>query len=123
MTILFVEDDYLQRILFGEYLKDAGFKIVSATHAAEALEIGAQLDVRLLITDISLPQGLDGIALAAAMRRQNAALPVIYVSGHTRQKFGSRIAAADQFLAKPFLPRDLLDTIRLAQPSKVRRAA
>src|SRR5258708_20706549 len=68
-TILLVEDDILERLTTAEELRGAGFAVVEAVNADEALKIlqtSAQID--LVITDVRMPGSVDGVGLAVAMR-------------------------------------------------------
>ena len=70
----------------------------------------------MLVTDIGLPGGMNGLDLAAVVRRQNPAIPVLYVSGYSD---GSSSESAEQdpeaqFLAKPYDNRALAAAVRRA---------
>ncbi len=100
--ILFVEDELLIRIIVAEELRDAGFDVIEAVNADEALEVlksVARID--LIISDVRMPGSLDGMGLLAIVRKTSPALPVIITSGH----LDPTLALADgatQFMAKPY---------------------
>jgi CheY-like chemotaxis protein len=101
-TLLLVEDDGLVRMTLAEALTDAGFEVMEASDAEEALGmIAGRLEVAALFTDINLP-GADGFALSRAARLLRPGLPVIYVSGGTREADPLRALPDALFLAKPF---------------------
>lgn len=81
--LLYVEDEVLIQQLVEHELRDAGFGVVLASAAGEALEIldSGQYELQGLITDINLGAGADGWAVARRARELISGLPVIYVSG------------------------------------------
>ena len=115
VQILLVEDEPLIRLILAEELTDAGFdvfQLASGDEAALLMESGeAAFD--LLITDLHMPGTHDGVAVARLMRRQSPVLPVIYTSG--RPDLFDEIRSSrpnDAFLAKPFLPSELVRVVR-----------
>jgi CheY-like chemotaxis protein len=105
--ILLAEDDFLVRITLSDALEAAGFTVLAAENAEQAIIVFAeQPGVKLLITDIQLGQGMDGYALAAALQAQDPTLPVIYTTG--RADHGASFdPARARVLAKPFIPSDI----------------
>jgi CheY-like chemotaxis protein len=117
-TILIVEDERSVRELVVRILKRAGYATLEAGSAAEvdALMQMRQPALDLLITDVVLPGGRGGREVAAAIRSRRAGIPVIFMSGYTRDAAvfdGSGDEDAD-FLAKPFAADGLLSTVRAA---------
>ena len=111
--ILVVDDDYLVCAFATEVLSAAGYRLVTAHDAAEALaRIDAEPDIDLLFTDIVMPGGRDGLALAELARRRRPCLRVLYTSG-----FAARLLEADQaallgpFMAKPYRPQQLTEAV------------
>ena len=90
------------------YLGDHGFRVTIAGNAAEARQHLAGLAFDLLIVDVMMP-GEDGMALARSLR-ETSDVPVLMLTA--RSETESRIAGlesgADDYLAKPFEPRELL---------------
>ena len=81
-AVLIVEDDVLQRLGVADYLRDSGFQVVEAATADEAksvLEAGVEVD--LIFTDISMPSGIDGVALAQWAANNHTDTPVMITSG------------------------------------------
>lgn len=110
-VLLVVEDDELVRLTLVEGLGDAGFFVLEAEHAEEALELLARRpDIAALLTDINLP-GADGFVLARAARRLRPGLPVIYASGRISEPIQGRALPDAPFLAKPFTPSHAAETI------------
>jgi CheY-like chemotaxis protein len=68
-VILTVEDETLIRDYLTGVLEDAGYQVISAANADEAIEIlESRSDIRVLITDVTMPGSMDGLPLAAAVR-------------------------------------------------------
>jgi CheY-like chemotaxis protein len=104
-VLLVVEDDILVRLTLVDALSDLGFEVLEAEDAHYALSVLCERsDIDLLLSDINLPGGADGFALARAARVVRPDLPVIYASGrYTRAEPHQQVAGA-RFLAKPFTP-------------------
>ena len=84
-VILLVEDELLIRMSLTDTLVDAGYRVLEARNAAEALEIiSARDDVDVLITDVRMPGGMDGITLAREVASRYPAVAIIVTSGHAQ---------------------------------------
>jgi CheY-like chemotaxis protein len=80
-VVLVVEDEVLVRNVAAEFLREAGYSIIEAEGAGEAIaafESGAPIDA--VFTDIQMPGAMDGLMLAAWVREHHAA-PVLLTSG------------------------------------------
>jgi two-component system, cell cycle sensor histidine kinase and response regulator CckA len=112
--LLLVEDEAVVRAIVERTLLRAGYQVVVATSAEEALELTDQ-DGRfaLLVTDVVMP-GMNGWELGKRMRARWPGLRVLYISGYTEDaaQEGSISEPGCAFLQKPFLPVDLLSTLR-----------
>ena len=106
--LLVIDDDTRLRNLLGRFLGENGFEVSLAKDAAEAQELMAQKEFNLLIVDVMMPNE-DGVRFTAAMR-QSASTPIIMLTA--RGEFDDRIkgleAGADDYLPKPFEPKELL---------------
>lgn len=115
-TILLVEDEESLRVLVRNVLTRLGYRVLEATtgHAALDLWREHQTEIRLLLTDLVMPDGLTGKQLAAELLQQNPKLPVIYCSGYSREIAGSDIPLQEgvNFLSKPFQAGKLAATVR-----------
>jgi nitrogen-specific signal transduction histidine kinase/ActR/RegA family two-component response regulator len=121
--ILVVEDEPGVRTLVARVLGGLGYEVVSAADGEEALaqlRSGGQ-SFDLLFTDVVLPGGLHGSAVAAAASELHPDLPVLFMSGHPRDVIGhaGRVDPAVNLLEKPFAPdalaakvRQVLDAVR-----------
>ena len=117
--LLVVDDDKRIRELLSRYLGDHGFRVTIAGNAAEARRSLIGLSFDLLIVDVMMP-GEDGMALVKSLR-QTMSVPILMLTARAESE--SRIAGlesgADDYLSKPFEPRELLLRIN----SILRRAA
>lgn len=111
--ILLVEDEVLIREMMVEALEAAGFSILAAGDAPQALvlfeENGSQ--IRGLVTDINLEDGMNGWELACAAREQASDLPVVYVSGASGHEWASRGVPNSLMITKPFAPAQIVVAI------------
>jgi CheY-like chemotaxis protein len=102
LTILFVEDDPLVRWMGAESLVDAGFTVLEAGCAEEALVIlQSREDVSLLFTDIDMPGAYDGLELADIAHRRWPHLHILIASGRCSPR---KIPENGRFLPKPYAP-------------------
>jgi DNA-binding NtrC family response regulator len=110
-TILIVEDEILIRMSSVATLEDAGFRILEAGSAAEAMEVlSANSDVDVLMTDVRMPGGMDGLKLVALVHRRHPDIRAIVVSGNTSAE-DARNAGAIGFLQKPYMADTLVCAI------------
>ena len=115
-TILIVEDDASVRSSVRRILSHLGYQILEATTGVVALEIWEQnrADIRLLVTDLVMPDGVNGKELAAKLLKQDPDLKVIYVSGYSATVAGKDFPLEEgvNFLSKPFQTHRLAQTVR-----------
>jgi two-component system cell cycle sensor histidine kinase/response regulator CckA len=111
-TILLVEDEAFVRDVTCEVLRSAGYRVLAARNAAEAVRIyeARSGEVELLLTDVVLP-GETGDAMAGRLRREHPELKVLLVTGYAEQ-MGRLSGKQEEFLAKPFSAETLLRTVR-----------
>jgi CheY-like chemotaxis protein len=116
-TILLVEDEATVRELASRILRGAGYAVLDAANAEEALALSERAGsaVGLLLTDVVMP-GMSGRELAEELARRRAFGAVVFMSGYTVDPLiaGVRASTDCGFLAKPFTPDDLLRTVREA---------
>jgi two-component system cell cycle sensor histidine kinase/response regulator CckA len=115
--VLIVDDDPEMRALVSGIL-DGAFEVSAASGAEEALTLIDRISgLSLLLTDIRMP-GMDGFELAKRARARNPDLRVLFMSGYAAEH---RIdPLRDDFVGKPFLPRELLGCVFeiLARPRR-----
>jgi len=111
-TILFVEDEAFVRDVTCEVLRSAGYRVLTAKNAAEAVRVYDQSsgEVGLLLTDVVLP-GENGRALAGRLRRGNPGLKILLVTGYGEQ-MERRERNQEECLAKPFSSEGLLRRVK-----------
>ena len=121
--LLVVDDDSRIRQLLSRYLGEHGFRVTSAGNAAEARRRLAGLTFDLLVVDVMMPDE-NGLALTQSLRK-SMDVPILMLTARSERE--SRIAGleagADDYLAKPFDPRELLLRVnnilrRSAAPAK-----
>jgi DNA-binding response OmpR family regulator len=110
-TILIIDDDERLNRLLKRFLADFGFATVTATHPAEGLKLLQSKSPDLVILDVMLPE-MDGFAVCKAIRTKSA-VPVIMLTarGDVADKVVGLELGADDYLAKPFEPRELVARI------------
>ena len=115
-TILVVEDEPPVRKLVAQLLQRLGYSIVTAANGTEALERWRQHrgKISLVLTDITMPGGMNGHQLAAQLLAGSPQLPVVFMSGYTGNATDAATALAEgeNFIRKPFDPKALAEIIR-----------
>ncbi|WP_298677557.1 response regulator [uncultured Lentibacter sp.] len=106
--LLIVDDDERIRLLLQKFLMRAGFLVSGARDAAHARRLLAGLEFDLIVLDVMMP-GETGIELTRALR-ESSAVPVLLLTakGETEDRIVGLEAGADDYLAKPFEPKELL---------------
>jgi two-component system, response regulator PdtaR len=112
ITILVVEDDAIIRMVTADVLGEAGYNVIEAVNASEALELlDARPDISLMLTDVRMPGELDGYNLSRLVRMKYAAMGIIVISGDSPPG-ESDLPQGARFLPKPLLPSVLLEAVR-----------
>jgi CheY-like chemotaxis protein len=104
IRILLVEDEFLIAEWIAESLSEQGFFVQVASNARDALRQLAAAPVDVLFTDINLPGGMDGAALARRARELLPCLPVIYASAKVAMLAPEARVPGAIFLRKPYEP-------------------
>jgi two-component system phosphate regulon response regulator OmpR len=106
--LLIVDDDTRIRELLQKFLTGKGFRVTVAADAAEARRKLEGLDFDLLVLDVMMP-GENGIALTGALREiRNIPVILLTALGEAESRVAGLEAGADDYLAKPFDPRELV---------------
>jgi two-component system, response regulator PdtaR len=114
--ILIVEDEYFVSLAIEEAVESAGYEVVGvATEAGQAVKMGAESRPDLILMDIRLARGSDGIQAAITLYQKHN-LRCIFVTAHTDQGLRDRASEAHPlgWVAKPFAPSVLVEAIRVA---------
>ena len=90
-------------------LGGAGFAVTTASNGWDALKILENEDVDLMVTDVLLPEGLNGVELVIYARARYPTLKSLFISGYSDPIQAD--PAWDDFVAKPFRPRELLGCV------------
>jgi two-component system OmpR family response regulator len=110
--VLFVEDEASISGPFSKALAREGFEPVVAATAARALELADQIEPDIVLLDLTLPDG-DGRDVCRALRRRsNVPIVMLTARGTETDRIVGLEIGADDYLAKPFNPRELLARIR-----------
>ncbi len=107
--ILIVDDDTRLRELLRKYLTENGHFVTVAANAAEARKKLEAMAVDLIVLDVMMP-GEDGLSLTRWLRAQSNPVPILLLTamGETEDRIQGFEAGADDYLPKPFEPRELL---------------
>lgn len=126
--ILVVDDDRRLRELLRRFLSDNGFRVSTAGDAAEARARMAGVAYDLMVLDVMMP-GETGIELTRDLRRSDR-IPILMLTamGEAEDRIGGLESGVDDYLTKPFEPRELLLRIRtilrrVAEPPTPQAAA
>lgn len=108
-VILIVEDEFLLRLDSAETIESAGFVVIQAANANEAIAIlSARPDIHVVFTDIQMPGSMDGLKLARFFRDRWPPIKIVATSGHvTATKTICRTVASScqSRIAAPMLSR------------------
>ncbi|KXF88765.1 response regulator [Phaeobacter inhibens] len=106
--LLIVDDDERIRGLLKKFLMRAGFLVTAARDAAHARRVLSGLDFDLIVLDVMMP-GEDGISLTRSLR-ETLSTPILLLTakGETDDRIEGLEAGADDYLSKPFEPKELL---------------
>ncbi len=106
--LLIVDDDERIRELLKKFLMRNGFLVTAARDAAHARRVLGGLDFDLIVLDVMMP-GEDGITLTRALRETHST-PILLLTakGETENRIEGLEAGADDYLSKPFEPKELL---------------
>jgi two-component system phosphate regulon response regulator OmpR len=107
--VLVVDDDTRLRALLARYLGEQGYLVSTAASAAEARAQLRSLAYDLLVLDVMMP-GESGLEFARSLRQAANALPILMLTarGEADARIAGLEAGADDYLPKPFEPRELL---------------
>jgi two-component system phosphate regulon response regulator OmpR len=110
--LLVVDDDARLRDLLRRYLVESGFRVTTAGDAAEARARLLSLAFDLLILDVMMP-GEDGLSLTESLRKESA-VPILLLTAmaEPEKRIDGLERGADDYLTKPFEPRELVLRIR-----------
>lgn len=106
-VVLIVEDEFLLRMDAVDMIAAAGFEVLEAGNADEAIEIlEARRDITVVFTDIQMPGSIDGLKLARAVRGRWPPIKIVATSGHVHVS-ETDLPEGGRFLAKPYSPKQV----------------
>jgi len=118
-TILYIEDNEYNRKIVRQLLGRTSYQLVEAVDGESGVALAQQLVPQLILMDVQLPKmsGLDATRLLKADPRTSG-IPIIVITSFAlsgdREK--AAVAGADNYLAKPYSPRELLALVRQYLP-------
>ncbi|ADV83192.1 response regulator transcription factor [Terriglobus saanensis] len=110
--LLLIDDDQSLASLIAEYCAEAGFSIFSALSGEEGIRVAKQHSFQMIILDVMLP-GIDGFDVLQRLR-QFSTVPVLMLTtrGAAMDRVRGLDGGADDYLAKPFQPEELVARIK-----------
>jgi Response regulator containing CheY-like receiver, AAA-type ATPase, and DNA-binding domains len=109
--VLLVEDDPDTREVMALLLAAAGYEVLTAREADEALQlIGEKPEIDVIVTDVNIGFGQDGVSMAEEIRRRGSRASIVVVSGDPEASC-ARLGPTATFLRKPYDRRTLLAAI------------
>ena len=110
-VVLIVEDDELLRLYAADMLQEAGFEVIKAENAADALsKMAERPDIHVLFTDVQMPGQLDGMALASKIHQLWPHVLLLITSGDAQPAM-SDIRDYGDFLSKPYKGEEVVRKI------------
>ncbi|MCQ8279389.1 response regulator [Acetobacteraceae bacterium KSS8] len=111
--ILVVDDDSRLRGLLQRYLAQEGFRVSVAASAADARRLLGAMQPDLMVLDVTMP-GETGLQLTSALRKDGHKMPILLLTarGEPEDRIAGLEAGSDDYLGKPFEPRELLLRLR-----------
>ena len=121
-TILVVEDDPNQCLLYANEIRAAGYDVITAHDGREALEVVEKARPDLVVMDVSMP-GIDGIEAMSRMLAKDHKLPIILNTAYATYRESFRSWSADAYVVKSSDLTELKDTIKKVLELRSRPAA
>jgi CheY-like chemotaxis protein len=111
-VVLIVEDEFLLRMDAVDMIAGAGFEVLEAANADEAIELlEERRDIAVVFTDIQMPGSMDGLKLARAVRGRWPPIKIVATSGHAHVK-ETDLPDGGRFLPKPYSAVEVTDLLR-----------
>ena len=110
--VLIVDDEPLLRMTAADFAEEAGYEVLEANNADEALTIlGSRDDIAIIFTDIEMPGSMNGLKLAAAVKDRWPPIAIVVVSGRQAPS-AAELPSGALFFAKPFQSPDIVNAFR-----------
>ena len=109
-TILIVEDNEDNRLIYSQYLTHGGYRVLEAANGAEGIEVAGRERPDIILMDISMPV-MDGLTATRHLKAsaELMAIPVIALTAHAMasDEVMAREAGCDGYISKPVMPKDV----------------
>ena len=121
--ILVVDDDMRLRSLLERYLQEQGYQVRSAANSEQMDRLLERENFHLIVLDLMLPDE-DGLSICCRLRQQNNEIPIVMLTakGNETDRIIGLEMGADDYLPKPFNPRELLARIKAVLRRKTNEA-
>ena len=117
ITILLVEDECIIRMASAAMLEDAGYVVIEATDADDALRtLRHHPEINVVVTDVQMPGTIDGLGLVEILARDYSHIETVIASGRASVNEARR-SGAKRFLAKPYTAAAIQTAVRAALAS------
>src|ERR1700681_3745100 len=111
-VILIVEEEFPLRLDSAETIESAGFEVIQAANADEAIAIlKARPDIHVVFTDIQMPGSMDGLKLARFVRDRWPPIKIVATSGHVTVDEDD-LPEGSRFVPKPYRAEQIVATLR-----------
>jgi two-component system, OmpR family, response regulator len=122
--ILIVDDDSVLRHMVRHIMLGEGYAVAAVSNGKQALEILHREPVDLVVLDVGLPD-VDGYQVCRTLREHRFVMPVLFLSGHAHvdDTVAGFEAGGDDYLVKPFEPRELMARVHAILQRQARSAA
>ena len=119
VLVLLVEDEVLVRLVACDGLEAAGFTVVEANDAQEALDVlASRSDIGVLFTDVNMPGALDGLDLAELVHLRWPHIKLVVTSGKMLER---TVPDDGRFIPKPYSLKNMTDVVaEISHPSRPR---
>jgi CheY-like chemotaxis protein len=115
-VVLVVEDEPLIRMNTADIFETAGYKVLEAPNADEALSlVEARKDIGVIVTDIDMPGSMDGLAMAQHVRQASPSIGLILASGKVFPP-ERQLPAGARFFSKPFQEHEIVEAVAFVWP-------
>ncbi|MGQ4646369.1 response regulator [Lyngbya aestuarii] len=114
-TVLIVEDSLTEQVILAKYLQQAGFQVLTASSATEAMVTVSRHQLDVIILDVVLPDR-SGFEICRELKAQahTSSIPIIICStkGGKMDKFWGLTQGADAYLSKPVDQEEFIDAVK-----------
>jgi CheY-like chemotaxis protein len=113
--ILIVDDEEMMCLVVKDFLREAGYEIAVASNGKEACSLYPQVNPDLILLDLGLPD-MNGREVLKDVKAKMPHIKIVIISAYADQKTKDELLSlgADFFLAKPFMPEELQETVKEA---------